>query len=376
MLKNHLSPRLAKTACTFALAFAPAFALADSYTQTNLISDIPGLAAVTDPNLKNPWGVSFSGTSPFWVSDQATGVATLYTGVPAITPLVVSVPGSAGGPSGPTGQVFNTSTGFSINKGTAATFIFDNLNGTISAWNGAQGTTAVIQATTPGAIYTGLTQITNGSTSFLYAADSTGSIHVFDSTWTDVTATTFAGKFTDATIPAGFTPYNIQNINGNLYVTYSNRGAGGGFVDEYDANGNFLGRIATNGPLDEPWGIVLAPSGFGTFSNDLLIGNFGNGEINAYDPSTDTFLGTLEGANGQPIVNSGLWALETRTGGTGNNTSAVYFTAGINGEQDGLFGELALNSTPEPASIFGTATGIIALAMSKFRFNRFGRSRS
>src|SRR5579862_3360997 len=166
MLKSHLPPRLAKTACTFALAFAPALAFADSYTQTNLVSDIPGLATITDPNLKNPWGVSFSGTSPFWVSNQATGVATLYTGVPAIapspaTPLIVSIPGSPAGPSGPTGQVFNTSTGFAINKGTAATFIFDNLNGTISAWNGAQGTTAVIQATTPGAIYTGLTQITN-----------------------------------------------------------------------------------------------------------------------------------------------------------------------------------------------------------------------
>jgi uncharacterized protein (TIGR03118 family) len=368
MLKIQSIPCLAKTACTIALTFAPALALADSFTQTNLVSDVPGLAAVTDPNLKNPWGVSFSATSPFWVSNQGSGNSTLYSGTGAITPLVVSIPDA---PAGPTGQVFNNSTGFAINKGTAATFIFDTLNGTIAAWNGAQGTVAVTQATTAGAVYTGLTQDTVGTSTFLYAANATGSINVFDSSWNNVTSSMFGGKFTDPNLPAGFTPYNIQNVGGNLYVTYS--GSSGGIVDEYDSNGNLLQRVATNGPLSAPWGITLAPTGFGEFSNDLLIGNFGSGEIDVYNPITDAFLGTLDGANGQPIVNSGLWSLETRTGGAGDNTDAVYFTAGINGQADGLFGEITA-TTPEPATIFGTATGLLALALTKFKFNKLSRS--
>jgi uncharacterized protein (TIGR03118 family) len=385
MLKTQLIPRLAKAACAIALAVAPALALADSFatsfTQTNLVSDIPGLAVTTDPNLKNPWGVSFSATSPFWVSNQVTGVATLYNGNGIQTALIVSIPDSSTPPSGPTGQVFNNSTGFAINKGAAATFIFDTLNGTIAAWNGAQGTTAVTQATSPGAVFTGLAQGSTGGSTFLYAANSGSgaNVQVFDSSWNNVTATTFAGKFTDSGLPAGIVPFNVQNIGGNIYVTYANLGPGGapmpgGVVDEYDANGNLIGRIATNGPLAAPWGIVLAPSNFGAFSNDLLIGNFGDGEIDIYNPLTDAFLGTLDGPNGQPIVNNFLWALETRTGGTGNNTNAVYFTAGIHGQQDGLFGVIT-ETTPEPATIFGTATGLIALAMSKFRFNRFSRSR-
>jgi uncharacterized protein (TIGR03118 family) len=166
-------------------------------------------------------------------------------------------------------------------------------------------------------------------------------------------------------------PFNIQNIGGNLYVTYATLGPGGtpmpgGVVDEYDANGNFLKRIATGGPLAAPWGIVLAPSSFGPFSNDLLIGNFGNGEILAYDATSDLFLGTLNGANGQPLDNPFLWALETRAVGSGFNPNAVYFSAGINNQADGLFGEITAN-TPEPATIFGTATGLIALALSRIK---------
>ncbi|MGD0443364.1 MAG: TIGR03118 family protein [Edaphobacter sp.] len=378
MLKIQSFPPLARTACTIALTFAPAVAFADSFTQTNLVSNVPGLAATTDPNLVNPWGVSFSATSPFWVSNQGSGNATLYDGAGNITPLVVAIPGSSTPPSGPTGQVFNNSTGFSIGKGTAATFIFDTLNGTIAAWNGAQGTTAVTQVTTPGAVYTGLTQATAGGSTFLYAANSAGNIQVFDSNWNNVTATTFAGKFTDPNLPAGLVPFNVQTIGGNLYVTYANLGPGGtplpgGVVDEYTSSGTFIGRIATNGPLAAPWGIVMAPGGFGAFSNDLLIGNFGDGEIDVYNPTTDAFLGTIDGSNGQPLVNDFLWSLETRTGGANDNTDAVYFTAGINDQTDGLFGEIT-ETTPEPATIFGTATGLIALALSKFRFNRLSRS--
>ncbi len=372
MLKSQTLPRLAAVVSTLALAIAPACLHGDTFTQTDLVSDVSGLAANTDPNLKNPWGVSFSATSPFWASDQATGVATLYNAAGVPNALVVTIPGSTTGPSGPTGQVFNSTSGFLLTNGNGlkATFIFDNLNGTISGWNG--GTTAVNQATTPGAVYTGLAQGTSAIGSVLYAANSGASpgINVFDSSFAPVT---LAGNFTDPNLPAGFVPFNIQNLNGNIYVTYEllNPKGGlmpGGIVDEFDANGNFIKTIASNGalgPLFAPWGIVFAPSGFGSFGNDLLIGNFGNGEIDVYDPTTDAFLGTLDGNDGVPLVNGALWALETRAPGGTFDPNAVYFTAGINDEADGLFGEITL--TPEPATIVETATGVIALAFAGLR---------
>jgi uncharacterized protein (TIGR03118 family) len=365
--------RFVKVACMLALALASTYSHADSFTQTNLVSDIPGLANSTDPNLKNPWGVSFTATSPFWVSNQGTGTSTLYDGAGNINALVVTIPGSATPPSGPTGQVANSSsTGFLVN-GAASHFIFDNLNGTIAAWG--SGTTAVQTVSTPGAVYTGLAQGTSNGSTYLYAADSTGHVNVFDSNWNNVSGTTFAGKFVDPTLPAGFVPFNIQTIGSNVYVTYAQltamgTGLPGGFVVEYDSSGNFIKQIAGGGDLFAPWGLTLAPSNFGSFSNDLLVGNFGNGEILAYDPTTDAFLGILSGADGQPIVNSFLWALETRTGGANNNTSAVYFTAGINNQKDGLFGEITLAPIPEPATIIETASGLIALALASVRRRR------
>jgi uncharacterized protein (TIGR03118 family) len=375
MQQNQLISRLAIAACTLALAFAPTFLHADSFAQTNLVSDVPNLAANTDPNLKNPWGVAFSTTSPFWTSDQATGLSTLYNGAGVPAALVVTIPGSATPPTGPTGLVFSNISGQFLVGSTAATFIFDNLNGTISGWNGAAGTTAVQEAATAGAVYTGLAQANNGTANFLYAANSSGGrIDVFSSTWAP---TTLSGSFTDPNAVAGFVPFNIQNLGGNLYVTYAQLGPGGtpmpgGYVDEYDANGNFIKRIATGGPLFAPWGIVVAPANFGSFSNDLLIGNFGNGEINAYDATTDVFLGTLDGANGQPLVNGSLWALETRNA-PGFNSSAIYFSAGIDDEADGLFGEIT--EVPEPATIVETAFGLVALALLRVKRNLPSRSR-
>jgi uncharacterized protein (TIGR03118 family) len=369
MHRHHSIGRFAKAACTIALAFAATYVHADSFTQTNLVSDVPNLAKTTDPNLKNPWGVSFAPTSPFWISNQGSGNSTLYDGAGNIVPLVVSIPPGATPPSGPTGQVFNASPGFLLGNGNKAAFIFDTLNGTIAGWNG--GTAAQQIVSTPGTVYTGLAQNTSGASTFLYAASPTGQIHVFDSSWNEVTGTTFAGKFADPNLPAGLAPFNIQSVGSNLYVTYASlspMGAPmpGGVVDEFDASGNLIKRVATGGPLSAPWGITLAPAKFGSFSNDLLVGNFGNGEILVYDPTTGAFLGTIDGKNGQPLVNDFLWALETRTGGTNVNLDAVYFTAGIHGEQDGLFGELTAN-TPEPATIFGTATGMIALLLVQFR---------
>jgi uncharacterized protein (TIGR03118 family) len=361
--------RLATTMGTLTLAFATTYSYADSlgFSQTNLVSNVPGLAANTDPNLKNPWGVSFSATSPFWTSDQVTGLATLYNAAGTPQALVVTIPGGAP-PTGPTGQVFSNLPGSFLVNGNPATFIFDTLNGTLAGWNG--GTAAVQMAATTGAIYTGLAEASTGGSNFLYAANSApgGHINVFNSAWAP---TTLSGNFTDPNLPAGLVPFNIQNIGGNLYVTYATLGPGGtpmpgGIVDEYDANGNFIKRIATGGPLSAPWGIVLAPASFGSFGNDLLIGNFGNGEILAYDATTDLFLGTINGANGQPLVNSFLWALETRAPGSGFDPNAVYFSAGINNQADGLFGRINA-ITPEPATIFGTATGLIALALSRIK---------
>jgi uncharacterized protein (TIGR03118 family) len=364
---RFISPLL-KAACTIALAAAPTYIHADSFTQTNLVSDVPNLATTTDPNLKNPWGVSFSATSPFWVSNQASGNSTLYGGTGNIVPLVVTIPPGASPPSGPTGQVFNGSPGFLLSNNNSAAFIFDTLNGTIAGWN--SGTSAQLEVSTPGAIYTGLALASSGGSTFLYAANNLGNIHVFDSGWNDVTPTLFAGKFVDPNAPAGFTPFNVQTIGSNLYVTYAQitpmgTPLPGGFVDEFDTSGNLIKRVATGGPLSAPWGVTLAPANFGSFSNDLLIGNFGNGEILVYNPLTDAFLGTIDGKNGQPIVNDFLWALETRNA-TGFNSNAVYFTAGINNQQDGLFGELTA-ATPEPGTIFGTAFGLIALALPKLR---------
>jgi uncharacterized protein (TIGR03118 family) len=316
------------------------------------------MAPVTDSNLRNPWGMSFSATSPFWVSNQATNTSTLYGATGTPNALVVSVPG------GPTGQVFTGGTSFLEPNNTTPNFVFATISGSIYAWNNNNGTTAQLTATTAGATYTGLAMGTNSSGSFLYAANVRGSIDVFNSSFGRAT---LAGSFSDPSLPAGYTPYNIQNVNGLLYVEYQNGaqagtgGLGTGIVSVFDTNGVFQRRlISTGGQLDQPWGIVVAPASWGAFANDLLVGNFGNGEINAFNPTTGAFVGTVTGLNGQPLVNSGLWALATRTG-PGFDPNAVYFTAGINREADGLFG--AITPTPEPVSVGMMALGGLAIAV-------------
>ena len=342
MSRNYSVRRAAGLCAVLLLAVFPQCLSAGTiYAQINLVSDVPGLGLHTDPNLKNPWGVAFSPSSPFWVSNQGSNTATLYDGAGDIESLVVSIP-SIGTPSGPTGQVFNGTTSFNLPDGSPAVFLFDTLDGQIVAWNKGEGTAAVNVATVTGAVFTGLEIDAVGSTNYLYAADNTGHIDVFDGSFNNVTNTIFAGKFVDPNGLAGFNPFNIRNINGNLYVTYAavNQGVGqpGGFVDEFDSSGNLLQRIATSGSLYAPWGITLAPKTFGSFGGDLLIGQFGSGQILVYDPTSLAFLGTINGQDGQPIVNPFLWALEFRTAGPNINTNALYFTAGYNNQQDGLFG--------------------------------------
>src|SRR3982751_741587 len=264
-----------------ALSLLSRNALPDAFLQTNLVSSVPGLAPVTDTNLRNPWGMSFSATSPFWVSNQASNTSTLYAANGAANTLVVSVPG------GPTGQVSTGGSTFLEPNGSSPNFVFATISGSIYAWNNGNGTTAQLTASTAGAVYTGLAIGSNSSGSFLYAANVAGSVDVFNSTFGRATLT---GSFTDPNLPAGYTPYNIQNVNGLLYVEYENRaatGPGAGVVAVFDTNGNFQRQlIGTGGQLDEPWGIVMAPAGFGSFAGDLLVGNFGNGEINAFNATT------------------------------------------------------------------------------------------
>ena len=331
------------------------------FIQTNLASDISGLAANFDPNLKNPWGMSFSGSSPLWVSDQGAGVSTLYSGAGVPVSLVVTVPPTTGAPIGPTGQVFNSTTAFIEGDGTKASFIFDTLAGTIDAWNSGNGTTAQVMDTTTGAL-TGLAL--DPASQHLYAANfATGAIDVYNSSFSP---TTVSGGFVDPNALAGYSPYNIQLVNGELYVEYDlvnptthqpQAGAGLGYVDVFDTNGNFVQRLATGGSLNAPWGVTQAPAGFGGFGGDILIGNFGNGEINAFNPVSGAFAGTITDAAGNPIVNSDLWAIEFPAGGPGVNPNALYFTAGINNQADGLFGSI---TTPEPGTL---AAGLAALAL-------------
>ncbi|MGA8025918.1 MAG: TIGR03118 family protein [Bryobacteraceae bacterium] len=350
------------------LGILPKSLLADSFEQINLVSDLPGentLNPTPDPNLKNPWGVSFSPTSPFWISNQGSGTATLYDGIGNKVNLTVPIPPGTPPLTGPTGQVFSGGSGFALPGGSPAFFIFDTLNGTLDGWGGTNP--AVQLASTPGAIYTGLALASSKSSNYLYAADSTGAIRVFDSSYHQVTLT---GNFTDPHAVTGFVPFNIQLIGSSLYVTYaqlSAKGTGlpGGYVDVFNTNGTFVKRLATGGPLYAPWGITMAPAGFGSFGNDLLVGNFGNGEINAYNPTTDAWVGTLDGPGGKPVVNDFLWSLEFRTGGPNVNTDALYFTAGINNQKDGLFGEI--DPAPEPVSFGLAALGTFAVGVLYIR---------
>jgi uncharacterized protein (TIGR03118 family) len=322
-----------------------------AYLQTNLVSDIAGMAQLTDPSLVNPWGVSFSTTSPFWVSNQGTSTSTLYRATPStITKLglTVAIPKTAAGPQGPTGQVHNGTASFHVGANPAA-FIFANLDGTISGWNG--GGTATIEATTPGAVYTGLAIASTAAGDFIYAAnDAQGRIDAFDGSWAPHSFGPNA--FVDPDLPAGYVPFGINDIGGDIFVAYAPAGRaaqiaaapGQGFVAKFTTGGVFETQLISGSKLASPWGMTLAPAGFGRFGGDLLVGNFayGDGVINAFDPSNGHFRGTLKDAGGQPIMNQALWYIGFRDASSGADPNTLYFTAGIQGEKHGLFGSIQL----------------------------------
>lgn len=339
------------------------------YLQHNLISDGFVPADHTHSNLVNAWGLVSGPTTPWWIANNGTGTTTLYNVATGTIVTDFTVPGAGGAQGNPTGLVFNGGTGFVVNNGVgspaAARFIFASEDGTLSAFKGAPIVTVVPNAQAPahGAIYKGLAIDSATAGQFLYATDfHNGKVDIFDSSFH---AVTIPGSFTDPNLPAGFAPFGIQNINGTIYVTYALQdedreddvaGPGNGYVDAYDTSGNLIRRVASAGELNSPWGLALAPENFGRFSGDLLVGNFGNGRIHAFDPAQLSFagefkaVGLLHSAAGKPIRIDGLWALQFGHGNSATSanglTNTLFFTAGPADEAHGLFGSLV--NVPPP----------------------------
>src|SRR5438067_49694 len=336
---------------------APAAAAASRfYRQHNLVSDGSVPADLVDTNLVNAWGLVSSPMSPWWISDNGKGRSTVYSVGGGTIPLIVTVPGAMGQQSAPTGVVFNGGTGFVVNNGAGtspARFIFASEDGTISGFRGTPVVIAV-DSSASGAVYRGFAIDNAAAGTLLYATNfHAGTVDVFDDHFTPVHV---AGAFIDPALPAGYAPFGIQNIGGTIYVTYALQdadahddvaGAGHGFVDAYDTAGTLLRRVASRGRLNSPWGLALAPASFGSFGGDLLVGNFGDGAINAFDLASAQGKGEaqqrgqLHSASGPPLRIDGLWALQFGNGGSADvSKDTLFFTAGPAGEHHGLFGTL------------------------------------
>ena len=329
-----------------ALVAVPPLGAAESnaYTVTPLVSDQSGVAPHTDGNLVNAWGLTAGPATPWWVSDNGKNKSTLYNGDGTPRALVVDVGG------GPTGTTFNPTSAFALPTGGKALFLFASEDGKIRGWNMAQGTTAVVvkNRSDVGAIYKGLTIADTSDGPRLYAADfHNARIDVFDGSFGLV-----SGGFEDPSLPAGYGPFNVQVIGDRVFVAYAKQdedaedeiaGRGRGFVDAYDLAGNLLGRVAQHGQLNAPWGLALAPASFGRFGGDLLVGNFGDGRINAYEELPNGHFehrGELRGTDGKPLTIDGLWALRFGNDAAAGPSSTLFFTAGPDDESHGLFGSI------------------------------------
>jgi len=337
-------------------ALAPASATSsNSYKQVNFVSDQHGKAPLRDRKLVNAWGLAFGPATPAWVADNGTEVSTLYRGGNGTepvsrVPLVVTVPGGA-----PTGAVFNPTKDFFVHSGGAkgaAVFLFATEDGTISGWSPVvppppTSTHAQIGVTVPGAVYKGLTLVRVGHSNMLYAANfHAGTVDVFNHA---LKLQHVPGAFVDPNLPSGYVPFNVQQLSGRVYVTYAKKetpdsldeehGAGLGLVDVYAKDGRLIKRLVSHGTLNAPWGLAIAPDGFGAFSGALLVGNFGDGRIGAYDRKTGAFMGLLHKPNGQVLHIDGLWALKFGNGVIGT-PHTLLFTAGPDDESHGLFGAI------------------------------------
>jgi len=338
-----------------------------TFTQTNLVSDGSVSAKHTDSNLINPWGVSFGPSGPLWVSDNGTGVTTIYDGdgnpqtIAGNTAITIAPPMGQTGPAAPTGQVFNnTGGGFDISQygnSASSVFLFATEDGTISGWNPSVNPGSSVLAVDDSgdsAVFKGLAIGTDDyGNSHLYAADfHNNAVDIFDKDFNQV------GSFTDPNLPDGYAPFNVQNLDGKLFVTFAQQnedkhddvaGPGHGFVDEFDLKGNLITHIASGGspdsPLNSPWGLDIAPPSFGKLAGNLLVGNFGDGTINVYDLKNNQFDGKLLGTDGKPIQIGDLWALTNGGGGKGGDPNSVFFTAGVENEAHGLFGSLSPSDT-------------------------------
>jgi uncharacterized protein (TIGR03118 family) len=351
-----------------ALAVSPAAVRADVFQVTPLVADQAGVSEALgfgpahhiDSQLLNPWGVSFGPRGPFWVSDNGAGVTTLYNGQ-GVRAGLFNMPGnSAQNPIPITGQVFSATSSFNSNL-----FLFAGENGAIYGWRPALGSTAETlkppSDPNTGDVYKGLAL---SGTTLMATNFRTGNVDVFKGSIAN------SSSFADSTLPPGFAPFGTQNLGGKIYVTFALQdffkhddvaGPGNGFVDIFDPVTGKFTRLISNGPLNSPWGLAIAPAGFGHFGGDLLVGNFGDGEINVFNPTTGAFIDTLRDANGNPIMIDGLWALSVGSGSATAPTGQLFFTAGPNGESDGLFG--TIDPVPEPGTLALLAVGGAALLL-------------
>jgi uncharacterized protein (TIGR03118 family) len=350
------------------------------FADTALVTDKLGVVGTTttiDANLSNPWGVAIAPGLPFWIADNNSNVSTLYSGTGAIetdsvtgsNAVGISIPASAAAvPANPTGQVYNGTGGFLIPTGSgqeSALFIFDGEGGTIAAWANSSGSTAFTaydDGVTNGAnhaVYKGLAIGSVNGANFLYATDlHNNKVDVFDTNFAKPSG--MQGKFVDPTMPAGFVPFGIAALNGQLYVSYAKQdaaqhdettGAGLGYVDVFDFSGNFVSRFASAGALNAPWGMAVAPSGFGSLAGDLLIGNFGDGKINIFAPNGSavaTSMGPLTVTNGGTITIPGLWSLVFGNGDPDKPLMTLFYTAGFADQTDGVFGSISMTASAPP----------------------------
>lgn len=406
-IRSNVKNFLALLLATSSITVAASAQTAGSYQTTNLISDGSVTAAVTDPQFINPWGVSVGTT--FWINTQVTGLDFVATATGTV-PFKVTIPAAAGtGTGSPTGTIFSSSTtNFKLPNGIAATFLFSTLDGTISGWNSALGTNnsvaqIVVNNNAANAVYTDMAQLTNSTGTFLLAANfgAGTDIEVYD---TNFNAAKLAGTFTDPNLPANYAPFAVHVLNNQVFVTYALRatssnsssspnppstfsyavpsagdhaaatsyiqtvGAGNGIVDVFDLNGNLVSRAITGGNLNAPWGVAIAPTGFGIFGGDLLVGNFGDGHINVYNPTTFAFLGQLTDSTGTAISFPSLWEIvfgaDNASPALVGDPNTLYIAAGLTNEAHGLFAGIANTTSSSAPAAFGFSASTSAATVT------------